>query len=283
MAGDLLPPAVVPVALEEAKAFLRIDDTREDALIAGFVRSATALAEAFTGQCLIVRDRADGVAAVRTWQRLAAAPVVAITGITTDGVPLAGTAFEIDIDLADNGWVRLVAPDPTLKFVVTYSAGLAADWNGIPEPLRQGIVRLVSHFHAHRDAPDAVGAPAAVCRTLAAVAADATGIGAASWMKSSPAACAKLSSSSRGWPVPPGAWGGGCVAWAALQPVQDFQLVDVGERRIGRPRYHLTLRTPTAATVSSRFRWRGRLLVVVRAEPDPRTRDRLTFLVEDRT
>ena len=84
-------------------------------------------------------------------------------------------------------------------------------------------------------------------------------------------------------PGSPGTWGSGCPAWAALLPVQDFQLIDIGERRIGRPRYHLTLRTPTPATVTSRFRWRGRLLVVVRAEPDPRLRDRVTFLVEDRT
>lgn len=81
----------------------------------------------------------------------------------------------------------------------------------------------------------------------------------------------------------PGAWSDGDHAWAALVPVDDVQLVDIGERRIGRPRYHLTLRTPTAATVTSRFRWRDRLLVVVRLKPDPRARDRLTFLVEDRT
>ena len=162
MTGDLLPPALVPVALDEVKAFLRLDDSGEDALIAGFIRSATALAEAFTGQCLIVRDVAGGVRAIRTWQRLAAAPVVAVTAIAVDTVPLAGTDYESDIDLARNGWVRLVAPDPLAKPLVTYSAGLAADWNGIPEPLRHGIVRLVSHFHAHRDAPDAVGAPAAV-------------------------------------------------------------------------------------------------------------------------
>ncbi len=83
--------------------------------------------------------------------------------------------------------------------------------------------------------------------------------------------------------ISPGTWGDGVVAWAALTPVQDFQLVDIGERRIGRPRYHLTLRTPTVATPTSRFSWRGRRLVVVRLEPDPRLRDRVTFLVEDRT
>ncbi len=162
MAGDILPPALVPVALDEVKAFLRLDDGHEDALLAGFVRSATALAEAFTGQCLIVRDRCDGVQAVRAWQRLPAAPVVAVTAITGGGQALAGDQAESDIDLAGNGWVRLVAPDPAARYQATYRAGLAADWNDIPEPLRHGIVRLVSHFHAHRDAPDAGGPPTAV-------------------------------------------------------------------------------------------------------------------------
>ncbi len=162
MAADSVPPASVPVALAEIKAFLRLDHDQEDALLAGFVRSATALAEAFTGQRLIVRGVGEGVLPVRTWQRLTSAPVAAITGITSGGQPLDGPAFETDIDLDGNGWVRLVAPEPAMRPQVTYAAGLAADWNGVPEPLRQGIVRLVSHFHAHRDAPDNGGPPAAV-------------------------------------------------------------------------------------------------------------------------
>ncbi len=162
MSGDLLPPAVVPVALDEVKAFLRVADTNEDALIAGFIRAATGLAEAFTGQRLIARDVVDAVLPIATWQRLAAAPVVSITGIAAGGDALAATTYETDIDLTGNGWIRLAAPDPTTRPQVTYRAGLAADWNGVPEPLRQGIVRLVSHFHANRDAPDAGGPPAAV-------------------------------------------------------------------------------------------------------------------------
>ncbi len=162
MAGDILPPALLPVALDEVKAFLRLDGADEDALLAGFIRSATALAEAFTGQRLIARDVAEPLRPLRTWQRLAAFPVVAVTGVTSAGQPLAGGAFESDIDPDGNGWVRLVAPDPASRPQVAYRAGLAADWNGVPEPVRQGIVRLVSHFHAHRDAPDAGGPPAAV-------------------------------------------------------------------------------------------------------------------------
>jgi len=156
--GDVLPPGVAPVAIAEAKAFLRLDGGAEDALIAGFIRAATGLAEVFTGQALIVRDIAESVPAVTTWQRLKTVPCVAITGI--DG--LNGAAFESDIDLAGHGWVRVIAPGTATRVTVRYRAGLAADWNGIPEALRLGIVRLVSHFHAHRDVPDAGGPPAAV-------------------------------------------------------------------------------------------------------------------------
>ncbi|MBV8971641.1 MAG: phage head-tail connector protein [Sphingomonadaceae bacterium] len=159
--ADLLPPATVPVALDEVKAFLRLDDGSEDALIAGFIRTATALAEAFTGQRLIVRDVADAVLPVRVWQRLPAFPVIAIAGVSGDGQPLPGGAIETDIDLGGTGWVRLVAPDLAVRYHVLYSAGIAADWNGVPEPLRQGIVRLVAHLHTHRDDPDS-GPPAAV-------------------------------------------------------------------------------------------------------------------------
>lgn len=162
MTVDILPPALAPVAIDEAKAFLRVEGSTEDALIAGFIRAATGLAEAFTGQRLIVRDVIEGAATVATWQRLRAAPVVSITGIDGSTGPLPGTAFETDIDLAGNGWVRIIDPGGATRVTVRYRAGLAADWNGIPEPLRQGIVRLVSHFYAHRDASDAGGPPAAV-------------------------------------------------------------------------------------------------------------------------
>jgi uncharacterized phiE125 gp8 family phage protein len=45
---------------------------------------------------------------------------------------------------------------------VAVEAGLAEDWNGVPEPLRQGIVRLTAHLYAHRDAAGDAGPPAAV-------------------------------------------------------------------------------------------------------------------------
>jgi uncharacterized phiE125 gp8 family phage protein len=150
------------VSLIECKAYLRLERDDEDALLAGFVRTATALCEAFTGQWLMVRASEQRLACDAGWQRLQALPVVAISGVTSAGAPLAGDAYETDIDLAGCGWVRLLAPAGLDAPLVQFRAGLAADWNGVPEPLRQGLVRLVAHLFTHRDAADAGPPPAAV-------------------------------------------------------------------------------------------------------------------------
>jgi head-tail adaptor len=81
-----------------------------------------------------------------------------------------------------------------------------------------------------------------------------------------------------------GVWVFAGQAWAALAPT-DLAATGtvVGERRITRSRYRMTLRAGSGAGLTSRVRWQGRILAVLRVEPDPRTPDRLTFLVEDRT
>ena len=149
------------VSLGEIKAFLRLERDEDDALIAGFIRTATALCEAFTGQWLIDRAAEQRLETTLGWQRLMAVPVTAIAGIDTAAGPLLPNAFDSDIDAAGTGWVRLRSVLPE-RPVVRLSAGLGRDWNGIPEPLRQGIIRLVAHLYTHRDAADAGPPPAAV-------------------------------------------------------------------------------------------------------------------------
>jgi uncharacterized phiE125 gp8 family phage protein len=39
---------------------------------------------------------------------------------------------------------------------------MAPDWTGLPEALRQGVVRLAAHFYTHRTAAEDEGPPAAV-------------------------------------------------------------------------------------------------------------------------
>ena len=159
-------PGIEPVAVVEAKAWLRVEHSAEDALIAGLIRTARTLCEAFTRQALIARGVRETVAARGDWQRLGVTPVRSITAVTgLDASPAEGV--ETDIDANGDGWIR-VRPSTSLgtggvgQVRVTYSAGLAGDWNGVPEPLRQGIIRLVAHLYATRDGAGDAGPPAAV-------------------------------------------------------------------------------------------------------------------------
>lgn len=148
------------VSLAECKTHLRLERDDEDGLLAGFIRTAMALCEAFTGQALIVRDGEQRLAATGGWQRITTLPVVAINAVNGADGAWPSTEYETDIDVAGTGWVRLVASGQ--QPIVQFRAGLGADWNGVPEPLRQGIVRLVVHLFTHRDAADAGPPPAAV-------------------------------------------------------------------------------------------------------------------------
>ena len=160
-------PGAAVSAIEEAKAYLRIEDENEDALIAGLIRAATGLCEAFIGQVLIARGFSETIAARADWQRLGRTPVRAISGV--EGLPAEGAAFAlpvdaygVDVDANGDGWVRVLRPGVAGRAVVAFEAGIAVDWNGVPEPVRQGIVRLFAHLFTHRDVEDGSGPPAVV-------------------------------------------------------------------------------------------------------------------------
>ena len=163
MIGVASPPLG---SVGEAKAFLRIEHPHDDAEIAALVRSASALCEAFTGQLLIAREVNEVVPAAPGWRRLAGTPVRAILDVSAaladgSGAALPVGAYAVDIDGAGDGWVRsmgVLAPGSRLR--VRYRAGLAENWDGVPEPLRHGVLRLAAHLHMHRD--DEAGPPAAV-------------------------------------------------------------------------------------------------------------------------
>ena len=154
-------------ALGEAKAYLRAVGNDEDALTARLLRTAGEQCEQFTGKVLLARAFQETVAASAAWQRLRRAPVQAITAVEAvrpDGLAAAlpASGYAIDIDARGDGWVRVTAAGEVSRVRVTYRAGLAADWGGAPEALRQGIVRLAAHLYAHRDGAEGGAPPAAV-------------------------------------------------------------------------------------------------------------------------
>jgi uncharacterized phiE125 gp8 family phage protein len=162
-----------PEAAGAAKAYLRVERSDEDGLIAGLVAAAAELCEAFIGAPLLVRGfsetippewgyvlsrekvRVPTIPAGGGWRRLTRAPVRAITlveAIPAEGAAqaLPGSAYGVDIDAAGDGWVRVTAPGEARSIRIGYQAGLAAGWAELPAGLRQGILRLAAHFYTNR-------------------------------------------------------------------------------------------------------------------------------------
>lgn len=159
-------PGEAAVSLNEARGWLRLGTTIDDAVVAGLIRAATNICEAFIGQFLLVRAAEETVAASAGVVRLSARPVVAVDAVTLLGAGDSETTLapaDYRVTIARDGTARLAIalPGEATRIRVAYRAGMAADANGIPEAIRQGIVRMTQHLH---DARDSAGAapPAAV-------------------------------------------------------------------------------------------------------------------------
>lgn len=162
-------PVPALVSLNEAQAFLRLAGGDEEALVAGLIRTASTLCEQFVGQALVERDFREIVSATGEWQRLRSFPVRSISSVSAidlEGSPviLAPAEYGIDIDTEGRGWVRCRTALGRMQAEVRGTAGLAKDTNAVPEPLRQGVLRLVAHLFAERDS--AGGEPPAAVTAL---------------------------------------------------------------------------------------------------------------------
>lgn len=166
MMTSLLPGAA-PVSLSEARGWMRMGTTADDAVVAQLIRVATDLCEAFIGQWLIVRA-GEEIAELRAGAaRLSARPVAAVDGVTLILPDGGGEAVLGDADyrvtIARDGTAHVAVHDTqgARTARIACRAGLAPNANGVPEAIRQGIVRMVQHLHEARDAADAAP-PAAV-------------------------------------------------------------------------------------------------------------------------
>jgi uncharacterized phiE125 gp8 family phage protein len=154
------------VTMSEAQAYVRIETGEEEAVLAGLIRSASALCEAFINQVVIARDFALDLPASGAWERLPISPVrligeVSDLDVNGSSAPLESAGYAVDIDSAGDGWVRVMPTGGLTRVRINGSAGIADDENGVPEPIRQGVLRLVAHLFTVRDG-DAGEPPAAV-------------------------------------------------------------------------------------------------------------------------
>jgi uncharacterized phiE125 gp8 family phage protein len=144
------------VTMSEAQAYVRIETGEEEAVLAGLIRSASALCEAFLNQVVVARTFQVEVPASGAWERVPLSPVRSISSVAVidpSGVETAvpSSDYAVDIDSSGDGWVRFSNAAGGSRLRVTGLAGIADTENEVPEPIRQGVLRLIAHLFTARD------------------------------------------------------------------------------------------------------------------------------------
>ncbi|TIX49383.1 head-tail connector protein [Alteraurantiacibacter aquimixticola] len=167
----LVPPALVPGALDELKNWLAISTPQDDISLTALLTSALDMCEAFTRQMPLEAQCEEVLPAVRDWQRLSTTPVQSVTGveqIATDGArtPLGAGDYALDLAADGTARIRLLAPAVHGRIAVRFAAGIAPSWDTLPEALRHGIIRLAAYNYRQRDLDSVKPVPPAAVAAL---------------------------------------------------------------------------------------------------------------------
>ncbi|NIJ39320.1 putative phiE125 gp8 family phage protein [Sphingopyxis panaciterrae] len=157
-----LEPGEAPVTLDEARGWLRLGASIDDAVVAGLIRAAANICESFVGQWLMIRSAEDAVPIRSGEIRLAVRPVIGVDDVTLlsgagDESVVADGDWRLRIASDGRGWVSIDEAGASVQVRVRYRAGMAADANGIPEAIRHGILRMMQHLHDARDGGGGAG------------------------------------------------------------------------------------------------------------------------------
>lgn len=156
MNSIMIESGPLPVSLAEAREWLRLGPTVEDGVVTALIRSAANMCELVTGQLLIVREVSEERPWRAGWMRLGRQPVQGVVDVTLRpeaGLPvvLAREAWELRADADGAAAVQIADAGAALSVVVRYQAGLAVDAGGVPDALKQGMLRMIQHLYAARD------------------------------------------------------------------------------------------------------------------------------------
>lgn len=149
-------PAVEPVSLDEAKAHLRVDGDAEDDLLSALIAAARAAVETETRRVLIAQKWRAVLDEVPTGRiALPVAPILSVEAARTVNAGGAATLLapaSYSLEEADGTFGLNAAPSNAVRVEVDFTAGYGATGAAVPQPLRQAIRMLVTHWFEHRSA-----------------------------------------------------------------------------------------------------------------------------------
>jgi uncharacterized phiE125 gp8 family phage protein len=172
----LTAPAIEPISLAEAKAFLRVEHDDDDDVIAALIAGARIYVEAQTRRALVIQSWR----LVRdTWPQsgrieVRPAPLQSLDAVRVhDGQ---GDPIEVDVEgfVLDTAGSALIFAPWTMPQPARTAAGIELDVTvgygdaaiDVPEPLRQAIRLLTAHWYENRGVS---GAEAMLPATVAAL------------------------------------------------------------------------------------------------------------------
>ena len=161
------PPAPGEAALAELKHWLGISRPNDDATLAALLDNSITICEAFTGKTPLRQRVEETIPLTGMWRELVSRPVLDVTGaalIAEDGSrsALSPLSEALEWRVGGSACVRLLRPLEGTALAVELSVGIAADWAGLPAPLRHGIIRLAAHHFRDREGKASAVPPASV-------------------------------------------------------------------------------------------------------------------------
>ena len=133
-----------PVTIEEAKNYLRINNTQDDALITSMIKSARRDAERYLNSDIVAKERVVYYDVLTNEINLYFAPVASIDSITIDGTAVPTTDYEQNG--LDNPKISLNNTRAE-KVEITYTT-LGRDFDDV----KIGILALIAWKYYGRDA-----------------------------------------------------------------------------------------------------------------------------------
>lgn len=136
-----------PITLDEAKSWMRVDDTNDDTLITALITQTRELVEEYLNtsivQTTLVLD-----ATARKELLLPYGPVVTITTVQDqEGEDVDYTYNGFYIDFGDVGTISVTGGDTTyVDTVTTYDAGVST----IPSGLKLGMLEVIAWLYENR-------------------------------------------------------------------------------------------------------------------------------------
>ena len=170
-------PAVEPISLAEAKSWMRVDHSEDDALIAMLIDAAVAHCDGYKGvygQAMVNQTWYQDFECFTPKMRLPVGPVLDAAKATMTVVYADADGLDVEVDpsnyyLFTDELGAYVAPAPTYSWPgtqtradavrITWTAGFGAAAADVPANFKMPLLYLVAQWYEHRE-PIIIGSAA---------------------------------------------------------------------------------------------------------------------------